>query len=389
MPKTMVDDSALSRCVTDGVATFPPTIASLKRFAVLAMAYGLALAGAAIAQTLHVPLAGVLGALTVSAILAFSGFELNPPDALRKVGQTTIGAGIGLHVTAAVAVQVFALLPAMVLAALLSVALSAVLSVPLGRLARLDHSTAFFSMIPGGLAEMGNVGTRYGADPEPIAVMQALRVAIVVILLPPLLILSEHAKPAAIHAPLPLLPAMLLIAGCLVAAFVFRVIRLNNPWMLGAVLLSGTLTATGLADGEMPWPLFFGAQVILGFAIGSRFKRNRMRKLPQAILCFCAMLLVLMALTSAMAVVAQGLLGQPFGTMLLSLSPGGMSEMSTTAQVLGLGAAIVTGFHVVRTFFVNGFAGHIWILLSRMGFHAAGNRLWDRVFKTGGRDPDA
>ena len=53
---------------------------------------------------------------------------------------------------------------------------------------KIDHKTAFFSLTPGGLSEMANIGVSVGAEPEPIAISQALRVALLVCLMPPLII---------------------------------------------------------------------------------------------------------------------------------------------------------------------------------------------------------
>src|SRR5690606_11819124 len=96
--------------------------------------------------------------------------------------------GIGLHVTAAVAASVAIWLPAMIGMALLSIVLAGVLSVVLARLARIDDVTAFYARLPGGLAEMSNIGASDGAKPEPIALSQALRVGRVAFVLPPAII---------------------------------------------------------------------------------------------------------------------------------------------------------------------------------------------------------
>lgn len=54
-----------------------------------------------------------------------------------------------------------------------------------------DRKIAFYSMMPGGLSEMATLGAAAGAQSEPIAISQALRVALLVCILPPLIIGSD------------------------------------------------------------------------------------------------------------------------------------------------------------------------------------------------------
>ena len=49
--------------------------------------------------------------------------------------------------------------------------------------------------------------------------------------------------------------------------------------------------------------------------------------------------------------------GLPVSTMVLSVSPGGMAEMSITAKVLALGVPLIAAFHIVRIFLVIGLSG--------------------------------
>lgn len=340
------------------------------------LSYLLAFGVAYLADLANLPLAWVLGALVASAAVSLSGVDLAPPQILRKFGQCTIGAGVGLYVTASVAVELLTLLPVMVGMALLSIALSAALSIALGHLAGLDHRTAFLAMLPGGLAEMANVAASSGAEPAPVAVTQALRVALVVMIVPPLLVLTTEVQPVRERPEMALLPAAGLIAACMLVAALVRRTGLNNPWMLGAALFSGILTAGGITAGAMPDLLFNGAQFLLGFAIGSRFKREIIARMPVLVASFCGLLAVTLAIVFFIAWLASRIGPLGFPTMLLSIAPGGTAEMSMTAQALSVGVTTVTGFHVTRAFLVNGFINVYWNVLTRIGFFEAGDRVW-------------
>src|SRR5687767_7696501 len=54
----------------------------------------------------------------------------------------------------------------------------------LSRAARIDRTTAFFSSVAGGAAEMTSLGERYGARPDRVALAQSVRILAVVIVVP-------------------------------------------------------------------------------------------------------------------------------------------------------------------------------------------------------------
>jgi len=74
------------------------------------------------------------------------------------------------------------------------------------------------------------------------------------------------------------------------------------------------------------------------------------------------------------ALVATGLLGAayalmlalPVPTMFLALAPAGIAEMALTGKVLGLDAALITGFQVVRILVVTLGAAHACRLFERL-----------------------
>jgi hypothetical protein len=285
----------------------------------------------------------------------------------------SIGATVGLNMTPAVARQLIGWVPIMLGTALVMILASAVFSVILARLARLDSTTAFFASLPGGMAEMGNVGAQSGAHPEPIAIVQLLRVAMIVVLVPPLLaaldVLITAAPPAA-----PLIPApevLLLVLGGGAMALVLRLLRLNNPWTIGGIVWAGIMTANELVDGRMPPVVFLMAQLLIGYSIGTQFRLSMIRTLPRVTAAGVVTITGLAAFMVGFSVLLSGATELDLLTAILATSPGGMSEMAATAQALHLGVALVVAFQVVRAVLVNGFATHYWRLLSRTGFLSA------------------
>jgi membrane AbrB-like protein len=332
------------------------------------------------ASLAHMPLAWVLGPLVAAAAIGVAGLRLPAPAIARRCGQLVIGSTVGLSMTSSVVAGLLGWLPLMILTALFSIFVSATFSTLLARFARIDGKTAFFSVLPGGLSEMGNIGATIGARMEPIAFLQALRVGIVVLLIPPLMVAHGlYQTPL----PIPDLPAefvALALAASVGGAVLALAARLNNPWMVGALVGTAILTALDLTQGRMPHLVFTVGQILIGYNIGTRFQRDALRKLPRIAVVGIA---IILAMVAVMALYGIGLVQiAPLDTAvaILSASPGGTAEMAATAQILHLPVALITAFHVTRAVLVNGLATYYWHGLSAIGYLPVLERLWSRLF---------
>jgi membrane AbrB-like protein len=331
--------------------------------------YGLAAIAGAGLNAVNVPLAWILGPLLVSAVLAIVGCNIDPPIFMRRLGQLAIGSAVGLNMTFAVLLQLIGWLPIMLVSAMVMILISAVYSVLLGRLAGIDRMTAFFASLPGGLAEMGNIGAQIGASPEPIAIVQTLRVALTVLIVPTTFIVLGLAGTATpLTGPTVPLPwVLILCAAGSVGAVILGFLRLNNPWMIGALLTTAGFTAAGFVQGRIPMPFFWIGQLLIGYAVGSRFRPEMLKKLPRVSAAGVVSVLCIAATMVAYAGLLAALTSLDFTTAALATSPGGMSEMAATAQNLHLNVALIVAFQVLRAVLVNGFATFHWAAINRSG----------------------
>ena len=357
---------------------------TLKNALRLSIGYGLAGLTGYGASLLHLPLAWVLGPLIAAAALGIAGMKLPAPVVGRRCGQLIVGSTVGLSMTSAVVAGLLDWLPIMVFTALLSVFLSATFSTALALFARIDGKTAFFAVLPGGLSEMGNIGASVGARMEPIALIQAMRVAIVVMLVPPLMIAHGLSQPPSIQPDLPPEMVLLALSASAVGALLVDLARLNNPWVIGAVLVTGTLTAFDILQGRMPHLMFALGQVLIGYNIGTRFQRDALRRLPRVAVVGLVVIFAMIAVMAAYAVALERLFGLDFATGMLGSSPGGTAEMAATAQILHLSVALITAFHITRSILVNGLATYYWRGLSAVGYLPFLDRLLSRLFNTKG-----
>ena len=331
--------------------------------------FAVGIAGGYAAHLLRFPLPYMTGSLLITAALGLAGVPVRSLWQARAAGQFVTGAAVGTTFTAAILVTVLTILPLIMLAAVLSMVIGALGALILMRMVTLDPKTALLATMPGGVIEMQNVAAQVGADPLPITVLQTMRVGLTVCAAP--FIVTWLVDDATRHAvaereTMSLLLLLLLLAASFAGGLALYYFRLPNCWFLGSLLVMSALGALGLIEGRVPDIILVVAQVVIGTSIGTQYRHEFLTRLLRLLLA--SLVTVPFALIS-LAVLAAGyavVLGFPTATMILSLAPAGIAEMALTGKVLGLDAALITGFQIVR----------IVVVLS---VAAAASRLFERL----------
>ena len=324
-------------------------------------------AGGALASLIGWPLPWMVGSLLAVILLrCLAGLDLREVPGARKGGQWLVGTGIGLHFSPAVLEQVLAH-GGLLLAGALLTSLTSLIGIALLRAAGHDRATAFFASMPGGASEMVNLGQRNGAQAGEVAAGQSLRLLLVVLLVPALFQWWLGAAPALAQThghSQPLALAALLTGGALLALLGQR-LRQPNPWLLGPILFA----AAGAVWLDQPLSLPAGTselgQWLIGSALGCHFSREFFRRAPRFLaLVLGATLLAMCA--AALAAEALGWLGAlDQRSLMLGMMPGGIAELSLTAEALALSVPLITGLQVLRLMCV--------LFLAEPAF-----RLWQR-----------
>ena len=318
--------------------------------------FAIGLAGGYVAMLLHFPLPYMTGALLTTAALGLAGAPVRSVWQARAAGQFVTGTAIGTSFTPALLLTILTLLPMLVLGAVISVAIGAAGALILMRLVKVDSRTAFLAAMPGGVIEMANVAARVGADPLPIMVLQTMRVGLTVTVAPFLAtILAEHgtAQEIARAEIMSWLTIAMLMAASFVGGFALWLIRLPNCWFLGSIITVAIIGALGLVQGRVPDVILVVAQVVVGVSIGTQYRHEFLTRLLRLLLASLVTVPFALLATGLVAVVYSLLLTLPVPTMFLALAPGGIAEMALTGKVLGLDAALITGFQVVRILMVT------------------------------------
>jgi membrane AbrB-like protein len=306
------------------------------------------------ASALHWPLPWMIGALlAVILVRCLTPWRIAEITNGRKAGQLVIGIGIGLHFNAQVIEQIAQHFLLILTAASVTV-LGSIAAVWLLRATGEDRATSFFASMPGGSGEMVNLGARNGAQLSNVAAAQSLRVVAVVLCIPALF---NHlfSGTASIHHVMPPVSwpwLMAIVPASIMVGWLWQRLKQPNPWLFGPLLVSAVASiGAGLHIG-MPIGSSQLGQLLIGAGLGCYFDRAFFRRAPR-------FLLQTMLGTASMVLIASGFawllslyseLDLP--SLTLSMMPGGIAEMSLTAEALSMSVPLVTAVQVLRLLIV-------------------------------------
>jgi membrane AbrB-like protein len=344
-------------------------IASLRpRLLRIAVALALAVVTALAFEYAHIPIPWMLGPLISIAVANLLGKQLEPVPYGRQAGQVFIGTGVGLYFTPTVLAALVEQSWVIVLGGVLVMAVAAVGGRLLSRVSGIDTTTCFFATVPGGAAEMSVLAGRYGGMVPAVAIAQSLRVVMLVIIVPAVVTYSgvaAGAREPPLALPFVTGPFAMMIAVSITAGYIFQRLKLQNPWMMGPLLVTAAFAVFESDLSAIPRMISNISQLMLGMALGSRFEREFFLRyrlfIPIALLNGSYIILA----SAAVAAVVTWMSGIPLATALTGCGPGGIAEMTITAKALSLGVATVTAFQLVRIVLAN--FGAVYVLRLSVG----------------------
>jgi membrane AbrB-like protein len=138
-----------------------------------------------------------------------------------------------------------------------------------------------------------------------------------------------------------------LLATATLVGWGFQKIHTPNPWVLGALLIAA-ICANHEVTGRLPDLGLIAAQVVIGWGLGQHINRAFFTRAPRTLACVAVVTLGILSVCMLAAwFISQGA-GVAVMTAFLSMAPGGMTEMGILSKAFGLGAPIVTAFHLTR-----------------------------------------
>jgi membrane AbrB-like protein len=318
---------------------------------------------------LRTPIPWMIGPMVAVAAVNLAGVRMHSPPYARQIGQVILGSAVSLYFSASVVAALAANLPAIIAATISVFLVGGLGALTLSRASGVEGKSTFFASIPGGAMAMAVLAERYGAQIAPVAVAHSLRVSMVVILIPYALTYGGFPLEAAAYRPnLPLDPPVLLLwlaLGFLLGG-ISEKLRLHNGYLLTPIFFGAGLTVSGFELSAVPHWMTDFAQLMFGLVLGSRYERAFFVRyklfIPFALL---NSLFILIASVAAGAALAWAF-GLPIATMILATSPGGLAEMTITAQALQISVPLVVAFHLFRVVIVNMGTQYIYPLAARV-----------------------
>ena len=147
------------------------------------------LAGALLLVLLQVPAGGIIGAVAGSALTSGVRGRVPPARAVRTIGMILLGCAAGARLEPSTLVALLRLVVPILLAVAVLLLLDVVLAAVLTRRYGVDPVTALLACAPGGVSEMTMMAQDADARTEIVVAIHVVRVATVVLVALPLLLL--------------------------------------------------------------------------------------------------------------------------------------------------------------------------------------------------------
>ncbi|UTW11900.1 AbrB family transcriptional regulator [Marinobacterium rhizophilum] len=313
----------------------------------------LATLGGYLAWLAAIPLPWMLGAMCLTGGLAVAGKNVAVPTGLRNLFLAVLGVYLGSGVTSDIAQQLLDWRYSLLLVLIYVPFLTLVVTLFYRYAGRFDWATAFYSAAPGALSFLVLASQGSGADSRTVALLQSLRVFLLVMCAPLLASVlggDLRPQPEVLHETLGLADvAGLLLANVVVIALLRR-LQVPAAEMAGGALTTAVLFGTGLVHGTLPPLLLDAALVVLGASVGCRFMPLSWAQVRHWVGTGLAAFVLTMVIALGAAWLVQGLTDIDRVSAFLAFAPGGEGEMSLVALSLSLDATFVTVHNLARIY---------------------------------------
>jgi len=314
-----------------------------------------------ILHLLSFPAAFLIGAMLAGIAFSTRGTRLVLPRKLFVCAQALIGCSVANSINADILVTIAGNWWIMILIVTSTILAGALVGWLLTRSQALPGTTAAWGSTPGAAAAMVSMAEHYGADFRLVALMQYLRVFVVILSASSVahylisgvsLVPDETTITPSILAFGDVPPLLSGLAVAITGGWIGQRLRIPAGALLVPMLLGAIVHSGGIAEIRQPFWLQAIAALWLGWYVGLGFNRrfltNAIGILPQ--LLFSAILLIGFCLIPAWLLVYT-LQIDPL-TAYLSTSPGGLDSLVLIAMSSRADVPFVVAVQTLRLFLV-------------------------------------
>lgn len=330
-----------------------PHAAGVRRWLLLLLATSVAgLGGAAVG----VPSPALFAGLLVGLLFALrTGWDLDVPGPAARFAQGVLGVSLGVLVQSSTLTEIGRNAGPILGVTLATLGVTVLAGLAMSRLTGLDRPTASFGMVAGGASGIVAISRDLGADERLVAVMQYLRVLVIVVLAP---VVAGVAGGGGSGAPTPAGVAggwaegTLALAVCLVVgAGLARLVRLPAGSLLGPLIVAAALALLDVPlMAPVPSALLQASYIAIGLSVGLRFTVASLRHAARILPATLLMIGVLIAASAGLGLLLVPLTGVGALDAYLATTPGGLYAVLAAASTSDVDATFVLAVQVLRLF---------------------------------------
>lgn len=312
-----------------------------------------AASGGCAVQSLGVSAGWLVGAASTTILLVALGMPVRVPPMLRDGAFVLLGVSLGSGISPG-----FLTLAAQNSVSFLMLAFAIIVimvfnSWMLVRFFGIDPATAIVGTSPGALSMTLALAESGFGDPRGVAILQSMRLALIVTLLPVVIGLAGFGGDPARLSALAAMPPMQ-FAGVVLAAvalgYLLARLRSPAPYLIAGIIVSAVSHGAGFAQGTTPPALLIAAIICVGANIGTRFAGVTRREFIRHALGSTAATLAAILIALFFAWLAAALSGAETANVFFSYAPGAVEAMAALAIALGVNPALVAAHHILRIF---------------------------------------
>jgi hypothetical protein len=329
------------------------TLPSRRALRETAETLAIALTGGLTFIFLGLPAGLVSGSVLAVATAALLGRPMRVPLPLARICYVVVGTLLGTVVTPETLRGVSTWPASIALLMLASLGMIVATMTYLRVVHRWDPLSALLGASPGSMAQVIALSSELGGDMRAIAIVQTVRVLLLVLGLPNGLALFGLVVPAVPVARGPADFAVigemtLLVSVATIFALIFMRIRFPGGLLFGALAGSALLHGTGLVHAALPWWIGGASVTTLGALVGSRFANTSARMLVGYLGAALGSFAVSMAVATFFILIVARLFSFPIANIVIAFSPGAQDTMMVLALALHLDPVYVGAHHLVR-----------------------------------------
>jgi uncharacterized protein len=304
----------------------------------------------------------VSGSMLAVALAALMGRPMKVPLMLARVCFVLVGVLLGAVVTPETLHAIATWPVSVALLVLSAICMFIVTTCYLRLVHKWDPLSALLGASPGSMAQVLALSAEFGADLRGIAIVQVMRVLLIVLGLPAALALfgsvvgpttaTAATEPSAVET-------ILLLAASAGASIFAHRIRFPGGLMFGAMAGSGLLHGSGLVHVSLPSWASGIAVLTLGAVAGARFVNLSGRMLLGYLGAALGSFAVAAGVAALFALLVTSLLPLRVADVALAFAPGAQDTMMVLALAMHLDPVYVGAHHLVRFLVVS--VSVVWV----------------------------